>query len=65
VTGHGPTGGDGALTSPEAILAACADAVAAAVATNAAQQQEAAAWMTASEPAAPAANPVGGSPDTL
>jgi hypothetical protein len=61
----GPASGDSPLTSPEAILQACRDAVAAAVATNSDQQASAGRWMTASEPEAPAAYPVGGSPDTL
>jgi len=53
------------LTSPEAILQACRDAVAAAVVVGAEQQASAGRWMTASEPEAPAANPVGGDPGTL
>jgi len=59
----GPSGGDSPLTSPEAILAACRDAVAAAVTVNTEQQGSAGRWMTASQAAT--ANPVGGSPDTL
>ena len=48
----GPQAGDGTLTSPEAILQACKDAVAAAVTVGEAQQAAAAAWMSASEPEA-------------
>jgi hypothetical protein len=53
------------LTSYESIVAAARDAVQAAIANNEMQQQAAAAWMTASEPEAPAASPVGGDPGTL
>jgi len=58
----GPASGDSPLTSPEAILQACRDAVAAAVATNSDQQASAGRWMTASEPEAPAAYPVAAAP---
>jgi hypothetical protein len=65
MTAVGPASGDSALTSPEAVLAARVAAVQQAVTVNEMQQAAAAAWMTASEPEAPAANPVGGRPDTL
>ena len=55
-----PPSGPSALTSPEAILAACVDAVQQAVAVNAMQQQSAKVWMTASEPATFPATIVGG-----
>jgi hypothetical protein len=61
----GPSGGDSPLTSYEATVQAARDAVAAAVATAAEQQRQVQVWMDASEPEAPAAYPVGGSPDTL
>jgi hypothetical protein len=64
----GPASGDSPLSGENAyaaILQACRDAVAAAVATNSDQQASAGRWMTATEPEAPAGYPVGGSPDTL
>jgi hypothetical protein len=48
------------LTSPEAVLAACEAAVRDAVTVNAAQQEAAGRWMSASEPEVPAVSPVGG-----
>jgi hypothetical protein len=51
---------DSPLTSPAAVLAACVDAVRDAVAVNAAQQEAAGRWMSASEPEVPAVSPVGG-----
>jgi hypothetical protein len=56
----GPAGGDSTLTSPEAVLAACEAAVRDAVTVNAAQQEAAGRWMSASEPEVPAVSPVGG-----
>jgi len=41
----GPSGGDSPLTSPEAVLQACRDAVAAAVTVNTVQQAEAGQWL--------------------
>jgi hypothetical protein len=58
-----PQAGDGTLTSPEAIRQACKDAAAAAVTVGEAQQAAAEVLMSASEPEAPAASPVGRSFD--
>lgn len=55
----GPAGGDGALTSHESIVSASRDAVAAAVAANAAQQGQAERWMTSGFPADAAAHTPG------
>jgi len=57
----GPVGGDSPLTSYEATVAACRQAVADATATNDAQQTAAQAWFTAGLPEDPQAHPPGDS----
>ena len=65
MTGHGPSGGDGTLTSYEATVAAAVAAVQAAIANADAQARQVQIWMDNSEPPAPPDRPIGGDPSTL